>query len=143
MRVWPNYRPAFPRRRRQGSAAIEFALVGPLMVLMLVGMVVYGGWMWLAQSVQTLATEGARAAVGGLNAAERISLAQAFVAAEAEDGAGLSRDHLTVTVDSDEAAIRVRIVFDASDHPVMMMSGLLPAPPSVIERTAIVRTGGY
>lgn len=143
MRVWLNDRPTFPRRRRQGSAAIEFALVGPLMVLMLVGMVVYGGWMWLAQSVQTLATESARAAVGGLDAAERISLAQAFVAAEAEDGAGLARDHLTVTVDSDEAAIRVRIAFDASDHPVMMMSGLLPAPPSVIERTAIVRTGGY
>ncbi len=131
------------RRSRQGSAAIEFALVGPLLIVMLVGMVVYGGWMWLAQSVQTLATESARAAVGGLNAAERIGLAQAFVAAEAEDGAGLARDHLTVTVDSDEAAIRVHIAFDASDHPIMMMSGLLPSPPSVIERTAVVRTGGY
>ena len=130
-------------RGREGSAAIEFALVGPLMIAMLVGMVVYGGWMWLAQSVQTLATESARAAIGGLDAAERISLAQAFVAAEAEDGAGLARDHLTVTVESDAAAIRVHIAFDASDHPVMMMAGLLPAPPSVIERTAIVRTGGY
>lgn len=53
------------RSRRGGSAAIEFALVGPLLIMMLVGMVVYGGWMWLAQSVQTLATESARAAVGG------------------------------------------------------------------------------
>lgn len=131
------------RNRREGSAAIEFALVGPLLIVMLVGMVVYGGWMWLAQSVQTLATESARAAVGGLDAAERISLAQSFVAAEAEDGAGLSRDHLTVVVESDEAVIRVRIAFDASDHPVMMMSGLLPSPPSVIQRTAIVRIGGY
>lgn len=134
------------RRRssdREGSAAIEFALVGPLMIVMLVGMVVYGGWMWLAQSVQTLATESARAAVGGLDAAERISLAQAFVAAEAEDGAGLPRDHLVVTVDSDDRAIRVHIAFDASDHWVMTMSGLLPSPPAVIRRTAVVRTGGY
>ena len=138
------YRPLHPRcGPRQGSAAVEFALVGPLMIAMLVGMVVYGGWMWLAQSVQTLATESARAAVGGLNAAERISLAQAFVDAEAESGAGLARDHMTVTVESDAAAIRVHIAFDASDHPVMMMSGLLPSPPHVIERTAIVRTGGY
>lgn len=113
------------------------------MIIMLVGMVVYGGWMWLAQSVQTLATESARAAVGGLDAAERISLARAFVDEEAEGGVGLARDHLTVRVESDDAAIRVRIAFDASDHPVMMMSGLLPAPPSIIERTAIVRTGGY
>lgn len=128
---------------RQGSAAIEFALVGPLMVLMLVGMLVYGGWLWLAQSVQTLATESARAAVGGLDAAERIRLAQAFVATEAEDGVGLPRDHLVVTVDSDEQAIRVQIAFDASDHWVMSMSGLLPPPPTVIRRTAVVRTGGY
>lgn len=113
------------------------------MIMMLVGMVVYGGWLWLAQSVQTLATESARAAIGGLDATERIDLAQAFVAAEAERGAGLAHDHLTVVVESDEAAIRVHIAFDASDHWVMMMSDLLPAPPSVIERTAIVRTGGY
>ena len=132
-----------PSSPRAGSAAIEFALVGPLMVMMLVGMVVYGGWMWLAQSVQTLATESARAAVGGLDAAERISLAQAFVAAEAEEGAGLPRDHMVVTVDSDDRAIRVHIAFDASDHWVMTMSGLLPPPPAVIRRTAVVRTGGY
>ncbi len=131
------------RQRRHGSAAVEFALVGPLMILMLVGMLVYGGWLWLAQSVQTLATESARAAIGGLDAPERIRLAQAFAAAEAERGAGLSRDRLVVSVDSDAQAIRVRIAFDASDHPVMMMSKLLPAPPSTIERTAIVRTGGY
>ena len=117
--------------------------MGPLLIMMLVGMVVYGGWMWLAQSVQTLATESARAAIGGLTAAERISLARAFVDAEAEGAGGLARDHLTVNVESDEDAIRVRIAFDASDHPAMMMSGLLPAPPSVIERTAVVRTGGY
>lgn len=128
---------------RQGSAAVEFALVGPLMVLMLVGMVVYGGWMWLAQSVQTLATESARAAVGGLDAEERIGLARAFIDAEAQGGAGLARDRLTVEVESDAQAIRVRIAFDAHDHPVMMMAGLVPAPPSVIRRTAIVRTGGY
>ena len=131
------------RPSRDGSAAVEFALVGPLMLLMLVGMLVYGGWMWLAQSVQTLATESARAAIGGLDAAERIHLAQAFIAAEAEGGSGLSRDRLVVSVESDERAIRVHIAFDASDHPVMMMSKLLPAPPSVIKRTAVVRTGGY
>ena len=117
--------------------------MGPLLILMLVGMVVYGGWMWLAQSVQTLATESARAAVGGLDAAERISLAEAFVDAEADGATGLARDHLVVDVESDQNAIRVRIAFDASDHPLMMMAGLLPSPPSVIKRTAVVRTGGY
>ena len=92
--------------------AVEFAILGPLMIVMLMSMVVYGGWMWLAQSVQTLATESARAAVGGLDTAERIRLANAFVDAEAQTSVGLARDRLTLAVESDADAIRVRIAFD-------------------------------
>ena len=135
--------PDTPRSRRPGSAAIEFALLGPLLIVMLMSMVVYGGGMWLAQSVQTLATESARVAVGGLDAPERIALAQAFIDAEAQDGVGLSRDHLTVSVESDEEVIRVDVAFDVSDHPLMMMAVIMPPPPMVIRRTAIVRTGGF
>lgn len=130
-------------KRRQGSAAIEFALLGPLLIVMLMSMVVYGGWMWLAQSVQTLATESARAAIAGLDAAERTRLATAFIDAEAQGGAGLSRDHLTVAVVSDANVIRVNVAFDASDHPLMMMAVIMPPPPMTIRRTAIVRTGGF
>ena len=137
------FAPARRSKRRPGSAAIEFALLGPLLIVMLMSMVVYGGWMWLAQGVQTLATESARAAVGGLDAAERIRLAKAFVDAEAEGGSGLTRDHMTVSVESDAEVIRVHIAFDASDHPLMMMAVLMPPPPATIRRTAVVRTGGF
>uniref|UniRef100_UPI00289A9E19 TadE/TadG family type IV pilus assembly protein n=1 Tax=Brevundimonas sp. TaxID=1871086 RepID=UPI00289A9E19 len=56
------------RRRpsREGAAAVEFALVGPILILLLIGIVVYGGWFLTAQTVQAVASEGARAAVGGL-----------------------------------------------------------------------------
>lgn len=131
------------RGRREGSAAVEFALTGPLMIVMVMSMVVYGGWLWLAQSVQTLATESARAAVAGLDPAERIRLATAFVEAEAPNTAGLSRDRLSVAVTSDAAAIRVQIAFDVHDHPLMAMATILPAPPMVIRRQAVVRTGGF
>jgi len=131
------------RRLRGGSAAIEFALVAPLFVLMLMGMVVYGGWFWLAQSVQTLATESARAAVAGLDSTERNALARAFITAEATRSAGLAADHLSVAVESDASAIRVRLTFDARDHWAMMLSGLVPSPPAMIQRTAVVRIGGY
>lgn len=132
-----------PRPERAGSVAVEFALVGPLLILLLMAMVVYGGWFWLAQSVQTLATEGARAAVAGLDAAERESLARGFIAAEAADGAGLDAAKASVTVESDAEAIRVRIAYDIHDHPIMMMPHIVPAPPMTIERTAVVRIGGY
>lgn len=56
--------PSARRRGREGVAAVEFALVGPILVLLLIGIVVYGGWFLMAQSVQALASEGARAAIG-------------------------------------------------------------------------------
>ena len=54
--------PSVRKRGREGVAAVEFALVGPILVLLLIGIVVYGGWFLMAQSVQALASEGARAA---------------------------------------------------------------------------------
>lgn len=131
------------RRNREGSAAVEFALVGPLLILLLAGLVVYGGWFWMAQSVQTMASEGARAAVAGLDVAEREQLARSFIATEAQAGAGLDPALAVVTVQSDIQAIRVRVAYDVSGHPIMALAGLLPAPPGVIERTAVVRIGGY
>ena len=130
-------------RPRAGSAAVEFAIVGPLMIVMLMGMVVYGGWLWLAQSVQTLATESARAAIGGLDAAEQRRIVSDFVPSEVASSAALDGDRLAVSVESDADRIRVRVALDVSDHPLMMMSVVTPPPPSTIRRSAVVRTGGY
>lgn len=131
------------RLRRQGSTAVEFALVGPLLILLLMGMVVYGGWFWLAQSVQSLASESARAAIGGLDAAERESLARRFVAASDEGTSGLDLTKTAVVVESDADAIRVRVTYDVASHPLMKLAVLIPDPPATIERSAVVRIGGY
>lgn len=130
-------------RDERGSAAVEFALVGPLLILLLIGMVVYGGWFWLAQSVQSLASEAARASIAGLDAAERTRLAQSYVQGHADDLAGLNPARARLTIQSDAESIQVRILYDAHDHPVMSLAGLIPSPPSTIERTAVVRIGGY
>lgn len=127
----------------RGSAAVEFALVGPLLILLLIGMIVYGGWFWLAQSVQSLASEAARASIAGLDGAERTQLAQTYVSRHADALAGLDPARASLTVQSDADSIQVRILYDAHDHPVMSLAGLIPAPPSTIERTAVVRIGGY
>lgn len=130
------------RPDQRGAAAVEFALICPILIFLLIGMIVWGGWFWLAHSVQSLASEGARAAVAGLDAAERADLARSAVARQVS-GTGVASDDLTVQVDSDSETIRVRVSYDASNHPVLILAGLTPSPPSVIERTASVRTGGY
>lgn len=125
----------------EGGAAVEFALVGPILVLLLMAMTVYGGWFWLAHGVQATASEAARAAIGGLDAAERETLARAAVADPA--GGGLDAARTTVRVVSDAQAIRVEVRYDTTGHPVMALTGLVPSPPRVIEKAAVVRVGGY
>lgn len=129
-----------PFSDRSGSAAVEFAIVGPVFILMLVAMVVYGGWFWLAQSVQTTASEAARAAVAGLDEAERDSLVQAIAARS--HSVGLEPERLSLAVRSEAGVLTVDAAYDASDHPVMMLKGLLPAPPVLIQRSAVIRAGG-
>lgn len=128
---------------RTGSAAVEFALMGPLFFFLLVGLVVYGGWFWMAQGVQNLAAEGARAAIAGLDPDERIRLARGSVSDNLEGDALLSADAVQVAVQTDAGAIRVVVTYDASTHPLMALAGLVPTPPRTIERQAVVRTGGY
>lgn len=127
---------------RRGVAAIEFAMVAPLLILMMLGIVVYGGWFWMAHSVQSLASEGARAAIAGLDPAERESLARGFVGGQVGD-LGLRADRASVEVESTASVIRVNVVYDASDHPLMALSAIIPSPPRTIRRTAVVRLGGY
>jgi len=123
-------------------AAIEFAIVAPLLIMMMFGMIMYGSWFWMAHSVQSMASEGARAVIAGLDPAEREQLARAFVGLQVGD-LGLDSAKAAVEVESTPTVIRVDIAYDASDHPLMALSGLIPSPPKVIRRTAVVRLGGY
>lgn len=129
-------------RRKEGSAAVEFALVGPLFVLLLIGAVVYGGWLWTAQTVQHTASEAARAAVGGLDATERAALART-AAVETAAGGGLRPEAMSVDVRDEQGVVTVAVVYAAEGHGLMALAGVLPAPPPrSIRRTAMVRVGG-
>lgn len=123
----------------RGAGAVEFALLAPLFLILVCGILVYGVWFSLAMSVQTLATDSARAALAGLDGTERVSLAQSFIQRQAPN-LGLDAALTTSNVTEASGAIRVVVRFDASRHPVMAMRGLIPSPPQTIERTAIVET---
>lgn len=127
---------------RPGSAAVEFALVGPVLVVMLLSMVVYGNWLWMAQSVQSLATEAARASIAGLDEGERIDLVAQFIAEQSDADVALSKDDLSFAVDSDDSVTRVTVSYNNIHNPIMKLAIIIPAPPAIIERTAVVRNGG-
>jgi len=122
---------------RTGAAAVEFALVGPLMILLLIAIVVYGGWFLTAQAVQSLASEGARAAIAGLDLEERRALAAAAVRDTAAD-MGLDQARTGVSAVAEADRVRVAVSYDLHGHPLMALGGMLPRPPMVIERSAAI-----
>ena len=53
------------RRGEHGAAAVEFALIAPLLLLLVFGMVQYGLYFWSAQGASNAAREAARRAAVG------------------------------------------------------------------------------
>ena len=48
------------RRRRRGQALVEFALVFPIAMSVIFGIIVFGMWVFYQQQLTNVAREGAR-----------------------------------------------------------------------------------
>ena len=130
----------------RGASAVEFALIMPVFLLILVGTLCYGLYFGAAHSVQQLAAEAARATVPGLTPEERSALAQDSVTSALPRYALLNADRVAVSVGTnpgDPDLFDVRVTYDASDMGIWAFEGLLPLPPKTIARDSVVRRGGY
>lgn len=133
-------------RDRSGVSAIEFAIVGPLFFIVLLGVLIFAIYFGTVHSVQQIAAEAARATVQGITAAERTELAQNHVKATVGSYPLLDPNYLTVqanTAAGDPNLFNVSITYDASRSIVFAFEGLIPMPPKTISRSAVVRRGGY
>ena len=131
---------------QSGVAAVEFAIIAPVLMLVLFGIIAYGIFFGVAHSVQQQASNSARAAMGGLNSAERQALVEAYVETYLERDGLLIAEHLTVEVEpleGDETIMAVRVSYDAAELPVWNLYNGLPPPERIIERQSLIRTGGY
>lgn len=141
--------PAFfaARRRplsdRAGSAAVEFAIVGPILLLLLTGIFTYGGYFLTAHTVQQLTNDAARASIAGLDDTERLSLAREAMRAGLANQRFLRGDLSSVALSRDGTTISVSVTYDASEDVYWAFQSLIPAPPASISRRSTIRMGGY
>lgn len=137
----------FPALRcRSGVAAIEFAIVAPVFFLMVFGLLVYAIYFGMVHSVQQLAADAARASVAGITADERAALARSNVANAVVNYPLLDPRKLTVAAapsGADPNLFAVDLRYDASANTIFALEGIVPMPPRVIERQAVIRRGGY
>ncbi len=133
--------------RADGAAsAVEFAIVSPVLILILMGMLVYGVYFGVAHSVQQLAADAARASVAGIDDEERTQLAVSHAASAAGSYLLLAADRLAVIAGpspGDADLFVVSVSYDASDLPIFGLADLVPVPSSTISHSAAIRRGGY
>ena len=86
-----------PARRERGAAAVELAIVLPLLVLVIMGLVDFGRLFFAQIGLASASREGARAASVGMSTALVTSIAQAS-APRAAQLAALDTAQLGVTV---------------------------------------------
>lgn len=130
----------------RGVAAIEFALVAPVLILILLGIAAYGIYFSAISSLQELTADAARASVAGISATERQTIVSNYVTQSSPNYRLLRGSAITVTTapfPGDPTRYSVTLRTDISNLPLQVTTGFFPMPSAVIQRTAVVRIGGY
>ena len=155
-RVYLRARAQVTRRsgRENGAAALEFALVAPLLFALLFGIIGYGYMLSFRQGISQGAAEGARAAAVEFNSANQSTVALAALnrslasygvscsgTSLTKGGETVGTCSVTIATCSNNAAktcASVRVSYAYRDHPLLpSFPGLGGALPEDLNYTAV------
>ncbi|RFC62573.1 pilus assembly protein [Fulvimarina endophytica] len=123
---------------RSGAAAVEFALILPVIVLIVFGAAYLGIYLATAHSLQQLSANGSRYALVGLDSVERQALAGDAVRMAARDDPLIRPEQLMIAVTESGDWLTVSVGYDLSNSPLpSLLSNSLGSLGS-IERSATV-----
>lgn len=125
---------------------MEFALVAPVFVGLLFGVICFGLHFGAANSVQQLCGDIARATVAGVSPEERARIAESFVASNSHKYILLRADRIALSVSDSQSEAHqfdVRIEYDASHLPMTVWTKMFDRPNPKIRASATVRHGGW
>ena len=137
---------AAPRKRaaalladRRGSNAVEFAILAPVVCLIFMGILYFGVYLGIANSLQQISADTGRYAMVGRDATERSLLAGRWIADTAKNYPLIVPSRLTYQTSESGSTLVVAVSYDLSylPGPPSILSDLVPAP-TTIERSATV-----
>lgn len=123
---------------RRGSNAVEFAMIAPVLMFLVTGIICAALYLAMMNSLAQVAADAARYAMIGLDPAERLSLAKAWVANEEHRYVLLDPKGLTVATAEKGPALIVTVGYDASSLPLMPLLVSILNVASVIELSTTV-----
>jgi len=125
-------------RHERGSVLVEAAFALPLMIILLLGILLYGGWLMTAHSLQQAANDAARAAVAGMTATERRALVDESVNASRPSFPLPGAQTIGVAANSNSGYYTVTLTYNLSNAP-FFSAAIFPMPAAQIQRSAVVR----
>jgi Flp pilus assembly protein TadG len=142
----PPSQTLLPRLRdTRGTTAVEFALVAPVFLALLLGIIGFGQIISVHHALQQLAAEAARASVAGLSDAERDTLARRYISANASAYVGLDGTRIqvsTTAMPAPQNATEVTLSYDLTDALIYRLAPTMLPDPTV-RRSAAIQRGGY
>jgi len=128
-----------------GAAALEFAILTPVFLLLTTGMIAYAIYFGAAHSVQQLAADAARTSIAGLTTTERNSLVSTFISNNAAGYVLIDPQYLSSTIApsaNDPTEYSVTLTYNASTLPIWNLYVPLPLPSRTITYSSVIRLGG-
>lgn len=130
---------------RRGASAVEFAMLLPVFLALVFGIVIFGSYLAVVHGLQQLAAEAARSSIAGMNASERSSLASSYVTTNVGTYPLISANNVSVSAapsGSDPNVFVVTVTYNASGMFIYSLP-FVPAPSSTIVRSAAIPFGGF
>lgn len=127
---------------RRGVSAVEFALLAPIAIVLLIAVVAYGLIFSTHISLQQLVAETTRATVQGMSHDERTAIAREHLTGTIARYPMLDAGAAEVFVSAHGGLTEVRLSYDAEHHPAYIFEGLLPLPSKRVTYTQVIRDGG-
>lgn len=128
-------------RGQAGVASVEFALLAPLLLAIMLGVISYSMYFTVLIAVTEAAAVGARASVAGLDCQERQSLASGAVTNFFASYGGFLAPVTPVT-SCNGGSFQVRVTYNIASLNLGMMAGFVPVPTTSPSATVTVSTGG-
>ncbi len=133
-------------RSESGMAAVEFAIVAPILLMLIFAVILYSLYFAAYMGVREAAAEGARAAMAGMSTSERSQLAIARATDIMNSYGALMGASSTATITAAQQAtgtLTVSVSYDISSSPILKYGALLPMPSSTLQSNVIVANGSY
>lgn len=129
-----------------GASAVEFAMIAPVLILMIFGIFSFGYLFGVYNGVQQLSAEAARTTVAGLSDVERDQLARAFIASSVKSYSFLDPKKLQISTGpmvGGATGFQVSLNYDLTGSFIYEFTNSLGLPKPNVQRTSVVQRGGY